>query len=305
MSGASFIFLSLFVQGLPFLLLGALVGGTVTTLFPIEQWIRKLPRHPVPAALIGCGAGLFIPACECMAVPLVRRFLRQGLPLPAALGYLLASPILNPVSLFSTWTAYQFYQPWTVLALRAGGGLLVALTAALVFGRSNPSKTLRGELLLHAEGAAPLPQPFDQPVRPSFRPAGVLARILAAGLHDFWTVIPYYLAGAAAAAALQTWVPFTWFPAPDSLLNIPFLMALAMVLSVCSSADAFIANSMAGFPLAAQLAFLWIGPVLDVKLFLIYQGVFQKKMVLKLALLLIALVAAMAVALQLSGWLHA
>jgi uncharacterized membrane protein YraQ (UPF0718 family) len=305
LSGACFIFLSLFIQGLPFLLLGALLGGVVTTLFPLEQWIRKLPRHPVAAALIGCSAGLFVPACECMAVPLVRRFLRQGLPLPAGIAYLLASPILNPISIFSTWTAYQFYQPWKVVLLRVAGGFAVAMVAALIFGRSNPGKTLRGELLLNEKGAAPPPQPFDFPVQPGFRPLALLSRIVATALNDFWMVVPYYLAGSAVAAVLQTWVPFTWFPAPDSLLNIPFLMILAMVLSVCSSADAFIANSLAGFPLASQMAFMWIGPVLDLKLILIYQSVFQRKIVWKLALLLIALVAAMAIALQLSGVFHA
>jgi hypothetical protein len=52
-------------------------------------------------------------------------------------------------------------------------------------------------------------------------------------------------------------------------------MVLAVVLSLCSQADAFVAASFTSFPEPARLAFLAMGPMLDLKLFLMWRQVFE------------------------------
>jgi uncharacterized protein len=62
------------------------------------------------------------------------------------------------------------------------------------------------------------------------------------------------------------------------------MVGIAFALSLCSEADAFVAVSFTGFPLAAQLAFLVSGPMLDTKLAVLYGATFRRDFVLKLAL---------------------
>lgn len=288
----AFVFLSLFVQGLPFLLLGALISGFVGAYIPLRPLLARIPKNPFAAAMLGGSLGFVIPSCECVAVPVMRRFFQQGLPLSAGLAYLLASPVLNPICLFSTWVAYQGSQPWKVVALRAGGGFLLAVIAALVLSRLAPSRVLKGEILLPGSDSG-LPDPLD----PSVSPASPRwLRALATSLADFRQVTLFYTGGSLAAALFQILLPSQFIPGPASWWATPALMALAVLLSVCSSADAFLANSFMGFPLHAQLAFLWTGPVLDLKLLLVYQTILQRRAILLLSALVVVLVGLMAAA---------
>ena len=58
------------------------------------------------------------------------------------------------------------------------------------------------------------------------------------------------------------------------------MSALAVGLNLCSEADAFIARSFLAFPLAAKLAFLVLGPMVDLKLIAMYTTVFRPKAII-------------------------
>ena len=51
---------------------------------------------------------------------------------------------------------------------------------------------------------------------------------------------------------------------------------LAVVLSICSEADAFGAASLSAFSLTARLVFLVVGPMIDLKLFAMQTGMFGR-----------------------------
>ena len=57
------------------------------------------------------------------------------------------------------------------------------------------------------------------------------------------------------------------------------MMGLAILLCICSEADAFVAASFTNMPAASKLAFLVLGPMLDLKLYLMYstQNLILKK----------------------------
>ena len=62
-------------------------------------------------------------------------------------------------------------------------------------------------------------------------------------------------------------------------LAIGFMMGLAIVLCLCSEADAFVAANMGNVPPAAKLAFLVLGPMLDLKLYMMYTRVFRPRLI--------------------------
>ncbi len=277
---AGFLFLSLVVQGVPFLLLGAAVSALVNQFVPMERLLSRFPKHPAAAAVCGATVGFLIPTCECAAVPLVRRLLLRGLPASAALGYLFGSPAINPVALVSTWIAYQGYAPWLVVGLRAVGGLVLAAGLAWALTARGNRFSIRGELTLPGgEGMEPLP---SIPAEPVHARSG-LARWFLGTWNDFWMVAVYYTAGCLLAAVLQVAWPAGWAPAGDGLGAVGYMMGLAVVMSICSSADAFVANSFVTFSLAAQMAFLWTGPVLDLKLAWMYRVLLTRRAIGALA----------------------
>jgi hypothetical protein len=101
----------------------------------------------------------------------------------------------------------------------------------------------------------------------------------AVAAHDFAQAGGFLVLGAALVATLQTVVP----PATIESLGgsgavaVVVMAALAVVLSICSEADAFVAAGLTGFPLGARLTFLVVGPMVDLKLITLQTGVFGRR----------------------------
>ena len=77
-------FLSVLVEGVPFLLLGSLISGLVDVFISSERISRLLPKNHVLGIMVSGLLGLFLPMCECGSVVVIRRFIRKGLPLSHA-----------------------------------------------------------------------------------------------------------------------------------------------------------------------------------------------------------------------------
>lgn len=295
----SLIFGSIILEAFPFMLFGSLVGGLVEIFVSRERMTALLPKkYPWLAVCISAGLGLVFPVCECAVVPVVRRLTKKGLPAGAAIAYLLGGPIVNPIVASSTALAYKL--DFSVVALRLGGGYLIAVVVGLVMSRLFPSdRALRPELRFgetttyqcglpllsvdehdhgdncdcgHDHGASTM--------------GGKLSAALRHAADDFLTVGHFLVIGAFIAALAQTFIErkiflgFTDYFALPSLL----MMTLAILLNLCSEADAFIAASFRGLmPLPAQMAFLLTGPMFDLKLLLMYQGLFRKRAIVVLS----------------------
>jgi uncharacterized membrane protein YraQ (UPF0718 family) len=287
------IFLSLFLQGIPFLLIGSFLGATISVFVPIRSLASRLPKSKISGILIGTFAGLLIPSCECIGVPLVRRLIRNGLPPATAIAYLLACPVLNPVCLASTWIAFQYDNPLMAILTRAGGAAFLAVSVALIFSRFPARAIFRAGIVANDKpnGEAGLWE--NPPAAWLANKTPRLASAISTGFSDFFGIAVYYLLGCLIAAGVQTALPPYAIPNTSPALLIPGFMGLSVITSLCSSADAFVAKSFAGYPLASLFAFMWLGAVLDLKLIFIYQSVFKRRTVLLLALLLAALVFAL------------
>jgi len=289
------LFQGLLIEALPFLLLGVVIATAARWLAPGGRWLRQLPDHPLLGPLTGAGMGLALPACECGNVPVARRLLAAGAPVGTALGFLFAAPVLNPIVLASTWAAFPD-RPWLLL-LRPLGAVVVAVGLALLLGMLGEGQLLMGDLLEERRLSRPLgelsllerrsgllggsppaaPLPMAAPVRPT------AAELLRHGSQEFLSLALVLVVGCAIAALVQSLVPRQWFLAVGGMptLSILALMLFALVVSVCSSVDAFLAMGFAAqVTPGALLAFLLLGPVIDLKLFGLLGQIFRPRALL-------------------------
>lgn len=287
LSTAGTVFCGVFVQAVPFLVLGVVVSGLIAAFVSPERLARWLPRRPAVAVLAAGIGGAVLPGCECGSVPVARRLFGEGGATgAAALTFMLAAPAINPVVLVATAVAFPG-APRMVVA-RMGASLLTAVIMGWAWSRWGRPEWITRRL--------PPPGADTQSRWVVFAEA---AR------HDFLQAASYLVLGAAAAAALHVLVPRWVFEhlAAHLILGVIVMAVLAVVLALCSEADAFVAASMTMVPLLPRLVFLVVGPAVDVKLFAMQAGMFGRAFAARFApaTLLVATASACAVGLFVLG----
>ncbi|MFD4365942.1 permease [Rhodococcus sp. NPDC058521] len=264
---AATVFSGVFVQATPFLVLGVLVSGAIAAFVSPHVLRRLLPRRESTAVGVAGLAGAALPGCECGAVPVARRLMDQGAPSAAALTFLLAAPAINPVVLIATAVAFPG-QPEMVVA-RFVGSLATALVMGWVWTRIGRTEWITARISRHEHD-----------------PHGSRWVVFAeSARHDFLQAGSYLVLGAAAAAALHVLVP-SWIYdhlAGQMLMAIVVMALLAVVLALCSEADAFVAASLSMLPLLPRLVFLVVGPAVDVKLVAMQAGSFGRAFAVRFA----------------------
>ncbi|MFG2936559.1 permease [Streptomyces sp. NPDC048282] len=257
------VFTAVAVQGVPFLLLGTVVSAAIGAFVPERVFARLLPRNQALAVPLAGAAGVVLPGCECASVPVAGSLMRRGVAPAAALAFLLAAPAINPVVLVATSIAFPG-RPMMVLAR-----LLASLAAAVVMGwlwaRFGRDEWLR-------------------PPRAEHGPRTFGPRAFLTGLqHDFLHAGGFLVLGAAAAATFNIVVPRSVLDVftGSAWTAVPLLALLAVVLCVCSEADAFVAASLSAFPATARLAFMVVGPMVDLKLIALQAGTFGRGFALR------------------------
>ncbi|WP_053750932.1 permease [Streptomyces sp. MMG1533] len=252
------VFTAVAVQGVPFLLLGTVVSAAIGAFVPEKVFKRLLPRNQALAVPVAGAAGVVLPGCECASVPVAGSLMSRGVAPAAALAFLLSAPAINPVVLVATSLAFP-RQPEMVL-----GRLVASLGTAVVMGwlwaRFGRDEWIR------------------LPRRRTPAGGGGL-RAFGAGLqHDFLHAGGFLVLGAAAAATFDIAVPRSVLDVftGSAWLSVLLLAVLAVVLCVCSEADAFVAASLSGFSPTARLAFMVVGPMVDLKLIALQTGTFGR-----------------------------
>ncbi|HEX2283834.1 MAG TPA: permease [Mycobacterium sp.] len=263
---AATVFCGIFVQAIPFLALGVVISGLVAAFVSTERLTRWLPRRPGAAILAAGVGGAALPGCECGSVPVARRLFGDGAVGAAALTFMLAAPAINPVVLVATAVAFPG-QPQMVAA-RCVASLLTALIMGAAWSRFGRAEWITRRL--------PKPHHDDGSRWTVFTEA---AR------HDFIHAASFLVIGAAAAAVLHIAVPPWMFEhlAGQMLLGILTMAVLAVLLSLCSEADAFVAASLTMLPLLPRLVFLVVGPAIDLKLFAMQAGLFGRAFAVRFA----------------------
>ncbi|MFF4571537.1 permease [Streptomyces sp. NPDC001410] len=271
------VFVAVTVQALPFLVLGVLLSAAIAVFVPPSFFARALPSRPALAVPVAGMAGAVLPGCECASVPVAGALVRRGVTPAAALAFLLSAPAINPIVLTATAVAFP-RNPEMVLA-RFLASLLVACAMGWLWQRLGRTDWLRPPAHGAHEGAT-RGETFWNSVR-----------------HDTVHAGGFLVLGAMAAATLKAATPATWLrtAADNPLVSVLALAVLAVLLSICSEADAFVAASLTQFSLTAKLVFLVVGPMIDLKLFAMQAGTFGRAFALRFAPATFALAVAGAV----------
>lgn len=303
------LFLSLVIQAMPFLLLGIGVSG-ILSVWVDERWLlRWLPKSVWLSALVGGMLGFLFPVCECGNIPVARRLLIKGVPLPVGIAFLLAAPVFNPVVLVSTWVAFP-HQPEMVL-YRALLSLGIAVLVGWLFRWHPQPHTLFQSGILPGPAPTSLLQGGTFWAGASGSPVTALAVYQTALVEQErssrpqrWTLLlqtwsqeitelgGVLILGAAVATAVQVLMPRQWLQisGQDAVLSLLVMLALAAIVSICASVDAFFALAFAStFTQGSLLAFLVFGPMIDLKAIGLMLTIFRPAAILALILLTLQL----------------
>ena len=290
-------FLSILFEGAPFILLGTLISGFIDVYLPSGTMDRFLPRNRKGAVLVAGLLGAVFPVCECAVVPVIRRLVGKGLPVSCALTYMLAAPIVNPITALSTWKAFQGQNAGMMTCSRMLLGFLIAVAVGLIVMRLPLGAVLKKPLAdslskpgtKHANGSAYCGDHAHDHTHADTQSHGGdrLVAAFRSAMKDFVDVGVYFAIGVTITALFNTGIApgAAWLDglAANQTAAPAALMTLAFVLSLCSTSDAFIAATLDKFSWSAKLAFLTFGPMMDVKLLFLYQTVLRKRFILLLA----------------------
>jgi len=272
------VFLGIFIEAIPYLLFGTFISGLVEVFLDRSLMMRFISKRAFPAAISGALMGLVFPVCECGVIPLTRRLFHKGLPLPAGIAFLLAAPVFNPIVIFSTAAAFGW---GPMLLWRVGLTLLIAITVGLVFGvEDDPANVLQPVALSVHD--------HEHTNDEKLVFGSQIHQALLICADEFFEMGRYLVIGAILAAGLQTFIPQTALLAigSGSILSVLVMLALAILLSICSTVDAFVALGFVGtFSFGSILSFLVFGPMVDIKSTLMYLQVFRRKPVAYLILI--------------------
>jgi uncharacterized protein len=299
-------FLSILFEGAPFILLGTLISGFIDIYLPAGTMDRFLPKNKFLAVLTAGLLGAVFPVCECAVVPVIRRLVKKGLPVSCALTYMLAAPIVNPITALSTWKAFQGQGAAMMTSSRLLLGFLIAVAVGMIVSKLPIASVLKSKLVDslekddakhdhhhehdHDHSCCGHDHGDHDHHHHHHEPAGDnrLVAAFRSAQKDFVDVAVYFSIGVAITALFNTGIApgAQWLDglATNSVGAPAALMALAFILSLCSTSDAFIAATLDKFSWGAKLAFLTFGPMMDVKLLFLYQTVLKKRFIVLLAL---------------------
>ncbi|PTM57618.1 permease [Desmospora activa] len=286
------IFLSIFIEGIPFILIGVLVSSLIHIYVNEEMVWRWVPKNPLLSIPFASCLGLLLPVCECGVVPVSKRLIQKGLPPYIAFTFLLAAPVINPVTIVSTYIA--FGNAWDMTLARLLLAAFVAWVMGVLFFWFFKRDVLKPEVSkVHTDQCD-----HDHDHNHDHNHdhdhhhdchdhSGIkkdrFGHALYHSVFEFMDMGKYFVMGALIAASFQTFVGMGAIRdfAENEWLAILLMMGLAFGMSLCSSADAFVAASFrTAMGPAPLLAFMVYGPMLDLKNVLMMSGTFKRSVML-------------------------
>ena len=298
-------FTTIMLEAIPFLLLGALISAIIEEFVSEERISKMIPKNRVLGSLVGIFLGLFIPACDCAVIPIAMRLKKKKVPTNVIVSFMLASPIISPVVLLSTFFAFGetekmllfgFEMP-KLFVYRTIFGVLVALVVGIILDIICKDAVLKEETYEHHhhhhdhehihihtcnhhhEGCSCSHHEKET------GPLGRVKNIINIMYGDFMGIISYMAVGALLAATMQILLPISNIGGivQNKYISTFIMMLLAFALSLCSTSDAFIARTfMNSLSKNSILAFILLGPMIDIKNTILLNKSFNKRFVIVL-----------------------
>ena len=300
-------FTTIMLEAIPFLLLGALISAIIEEFVSEERISKMIPKNRVLGSLVGIFLGLFIPACDCAVIPIAMRLKKKKVPTNVIVSFMLASPIISPVVLLSTFFAFGETEKMLLFGLempklfvyRTIFGILVALVVGIILDIVCKDSVLKEESVVnhehhhhhhhehehihtcnhHHEGCSCSAHEKET------GSIGRVKNIINIMYGDFMGIISYMAVGAILAATMQILLPISNIGGivQNKYISTFIMMLLAFALSLCSTSDAFIARTfMNSLSKNSILAFILLGPMIDIKNTILLNKSFNKKFVIVL-----------------------
>lgn len=277
--------LSIFVEAFPFLVLGSLLAAAVNTYVPHELFHKLLPKNSFMRRGVISVLGFLFPVCECGNVPLSRSLMIQGFKPSESITFLLAAPVINPVTIWSTWAAFGY--DGSIVVSRIAATLLIANTVGYVL-----SLIKNENQFLTKKFAAVCAQSKATVKTPNKKSRLNLAKLSESFTHEAYTMIKMLAFGAFVAGTIQTFVPREVLVGIGSnvVLSVLAMLLLAFVVSICANVDAFFALSFANtFTAGSIVSFLVFGPMIDIKMLALLKTTFKNNLLIIISTLTLLL----------------
>lgn len=278
------IFSSILLEALPFILIGAILSS-VMQLFVTEELIKKfIPKNSILGSIAASFLGVFLPVCECVTVPITKSLIQKKVPVNVAVTYMLAAPIVSPLVIISTYVAFDGNLKFVLS--RVFIGVIIAILAGLIMIPLSSG----GDILKNGESKFRCDCGCEE-FRSSTDP--VFIRLLKSTSVEFYDIAKYFIVASGIAAVFQLNVSNQFLESLglNHTTGIIIMMLVSFLISLCSEADAFVAQSFLGtFSFGGVMSFLIIGPMIDVKNISMLLASFTKSFVIKLTFVIFALV---------------
>ena len=266
--------LGVLYEALPFVFLGSLLSAGIQTFFKSKTLVRILPKNEFARRASLSVSGSVLPVCECGNVPLARGLMMQGLRPQDVITFLLAAPIINPVTIATTLQAFNSTPQVTLY--RVVGAFFIANLVGWIIASYRSKNILTKTFQSHCESSQSTHSHLH----------GYRAKINAFAFRfrsELETLLPALVFGSLVAGFIQTAIPrsFLLSVSSEPVIAIIALIILAFVVSICANVDAFFALSLSGiFPMSAIVAFLVFGPMIDIKMLSLLRTTYTKNTLL-------------------------
>ena len=260
------VFISILIEALPFILLAVILSGIIQMFVTEEMLAKIIPKNRYLSVLVTTLLGALFPACECGIIPITKRLIAKGVPLHAGVGFMQTAPVINPIVVMSTYAA--FGNSWRMVLYRCGLSFFVSFISSTILSFQFKDNQLKQALIPEVTHTISFTSKLNGMIRHT--------------IDEFFSVGKYLIMGALIASAMQTYIKTSTLVSigHGKYSAILLLMALAFILSICSSADAFIASSFRStFGTGPIVAFLVFGAIFDIKNLLMMLGTFKKRFV--------------------------
>lgn len=275
----SIIFTSIFFESLPFLLLGSLISSVIETYVSNETIAKIIPKNKILGSIVGVFLGFFLPACDCAVIPVSKRLLKKKVPINVAISFMLASPIINPVVLLSTYNAFYRTNP-EVFWYRLLFGIVIALLIGIIMGLIFGKKEVTTNSLIDEDDEECCHCHHEKHTHHSLK--NDILSICRHTTYDLFEVVKFLIFGALLASLVQVLLPrnILMIFNNNQVLSIIVLMLFAYLISLCSTSDSFVGKSLLStFNESSIIAYLLLGPMIDIKNTIVLLGNYKKNFV--------------------------
>ena len=244
--------------------------GLIQEYVPDEAIKKALGgRNKVAGSIIGAGFGALTPFCSCSTIPLLLGMLRAGVPFAAAMTFLFASPLLNPVII----SMFIILLGWEIAALYFAATFVATIIIGLLLEELGFTDQVKSVMFMRNGCDCQLAKDTRSRVQRSAEFAYNLFRQL----------MPYLLLGAGIGAFIHGFVPtelISRLAGPDNALAIP--MAAIIGIPIYIRAETMIPIGLAliekGMSVGAVLALIIGGAGASIPELTLLSSIFRKRL---------------------------